>query len=297
MQIVFHIGANCTDGDILLRSLMKDVDRLGRDGVVVPGPGRYRKMIRETIQSLGPGADQPDPATRDVLLETILDGQEPRRMVMSNQAFLALPQRVFDGRQFYGLARHKVAALETIFAEDELELFVALRNPATFIPAVWAQATEESFDSFMGGFDPLDLRWSDLVARLRNAAPQARLTVWCNEDSLLIWNTLLHRLAGSPPGTATAEPLGGAWDMLATTMTPDGLARLLSYIKTHPGQSEAQVRLVIGAFLDKYAIQGEIEQEVDLPGWDMPLIEELTRRYEADVALIAAMEGVDFIAA
>lgn len=297
MQIVFHIGANCTDGETLLRSLMKDVDRLGRDGVVVPGPGRYRKIIRETIQSLGPGPAQPAPATRDVLLETILDGQEPRRMVMSNQAFLALPHRIFAGRQFYGFARHKVAALGTIFAEDDLELFLALRNPATFIPAAWAHGGEQDFDSFMSGFDPLDLRWSDLVARLLNAAPRARLTVWCNEDSLLIWNTLLHRLAGSLPTPTAPEPLGGAWDMLATTMTADGLARLLAYMKTHPGQSEAQVRLVIGAFLDKYAIPDEIEQEVDLPGWDMPLIEELTRRYEADVALIAAMDGVDFIAA
>ncbi len=315
MQIVFYLGANCTDGDRLLRSLMKDVDSLGREGVAVPGPGRYRKILRETIQSLGPGPATPPPRPPDVQVEAGGARQKPERVVMSNQAFLSLPSRIFDGRQFYPQARTKLAALDAIFAEDDLELCLALRNPATFIPAAWEQAPELGFEDFLHGIDPRQIRWSDLVLRLRNAAPDARLTVWCTEDTLLIWNSLLRRLAGRDgpglsgaapggegganrtPTEAPAELMSGAWDMLATAMSPEGLARLLSYVKSHPGQSETQTRLVIGAFLDKYALPEEIEQEIDLPGWDMALVEELTRLYEADLALIAAMEGVEFIAA
>ena len=39
-----------------------------------------------------------------------------------------------------------------------------------------------------------------------------------------------------------------------------------------------------------------VEGDVDR-SWDMALVEELTRLYEADLALIAAMEGVEFSSA
>jgi hypothetical protein len=292
MQIVYHIGANCTDGERLLRSLMKDLDRLSRAGVHVPGPGRYRKVLRETIQSLGPGPDDPAPGTRDVLLDAILDGTTARRLVMSQPTFLSLPVRIFDNGRFYPQTRTKIRAVRSMFPDDDLQFHIGLRNPATFIPAAFAQSGSQSVDTFMDGVDPRAVRWSDVIARIRDAAPDASLTVWCNEDTLLIWGELLRRLSGFAP----EETLSGAHDLLATTMTPDGMTRFIGYMKSHPGQSEAQIRLVIGAFLDKYAIPEEVEEEVDLPGWDMALVEELTRLYEADVALIGAMDGVDFVA-
>lgn len=292
MQIVHHIGANCTDGERLLRSLMKDLDRLSRAGVHVPGPGRYRKILRETTQSLGPGPDDPAPGTRDVLLEAFLDGHEATRLVLSQPTFLALPLRIFDNGRFYPQARTKVRAMRAMFPEDDLHFHIGLRNPATFIPAAFAQSGSQNLDDFMGGVEPRRVRWSELIARIRDSVPDAGLTVWCNEDTLLIWGELLRRLAGLPAD----EHLSGAHDLLATTMTPEGMTRFIGYMKSHPGQSEAQVRLVIGAFLDKYAIPEEVEEEVDLPGWDMAQVEEFTRIYEADVALIAAMDGVDFVA-
>ena len=38
MEIAYHIGANCTDGERLLKSLLRNVDRLAGRGVAVPGP-------------------------------------------------------------------------------------------------------------------------------------------------------------------------------------------------------------------------------------------------------------------
>ena len=58
-----------------------------------------------------------------------------------------------------------------------------------------------------------------------------------------------------------------------------------------------ELRRIIGAFLDKYGIAGEIEQELDLPGWDADTVERMTRAYEDDVDRIAAMEGVTFVRA
>ena len=46
MQIAFHIGAHCTDEDRLLKSILKNAQMLSQLGIVVPGPGKYRSLIR-----------------------------------------------------------------------------------------------------------------------------------------------------------------------------------------------------------------------------------------------------------
>lgn len=294
MQVVYHIGANCTDGDRLLRSLLRNVDALRPQGTCVPGPGRYRKVLREAILGLveaGPGAAVA-PQMRDVLVEEIADGQDLRRLVMSNSTFLCLPQRVFEGGRFFGMAAAKAGALVQLFPSDGIEIFMGLRNPATFVPAIWRQSGMD-FDAFSKGIDPRAIRWSDVVANLRTAVPGARLVVWCNEDTTLIWGTLLRQLAG----VAADAAMAGEYDLLAAVMAPEGMSRFMAYMTTHPGQNDLQVRRVIGAFLDKYALPDALEEEVDVPGWDTRLVDEITRAYEADVARIMAMEGVEFVAA
>lgn len=289
MQIAYHIGVNCTDEERLLRSLMRSADLLSRANVALPGPGRYRKLMRETVEGLVQG---PAPSeTRDVLVDAITDMPEARRMVLSNAAFLTQPNRIFDEGHFYGMAAFKMQALRQMFPDDAVTVFMALRNPATFVPAVFAQARARTMDAYLGAVDPRSLRWSDLVARLRAAQPDIPLVVWCNEDTALIWNEILHRLADLPADV----PMEGAHDLLDTIMAPEGMARFRAYLASHPPASDLQLRRVIGAFLDKYAIPHEIEEEIDIPGWDAALVADLTATYEADLTRIAAMPGVTLV--
>jgi hypothetical protein len=294
MQIVYHIGANCTDGDRLLRALLRNTGSLRRQGVCIPGPGRYRKILREAVLGLvdQPGTGIVAPGMRDLILDQIIDGQDVQRLVMSNTSFLCTPQRIFEDATFYSRAAPKVSALNALFPDDEIELFFALRNPATFVPAVWRQS-EMDWASFTAGLDPREIRWSDVIAGIRTAMPTARLCIWCNEDTTLIWGTLLRQLAG----VEAEQAILGEFDLLANVMAPEGMQRFLSYMETHPGQTDLQVRRVIGAFLDKFAIPEEIEEEVDAPGWDIAMVDEITRAYDDDIARIARMPGVDFISA
>jgi hypothetical protein len=210
---------------------------------------------------------------------------------MSNSSFLCTPQRIFEGGTFYARAAPKVGALQQLFPEDDLELFIAIRNPATFIPAAW-RASGMDWDDFIGRLDPRDLRWSDVITAIRNVVPSARLCVWCNEDTTLIWGSLLRQLAG----IGSEQAVLGEYDLLASVMSPEGMQRFVTYMEAHPGQTELQVRRVIGAFLDKFAIPEEVEEEVDAPGWDAHFVDRITRAYDEDINRIAQMPGVDFIA-
>ena len=290
MEIALHIGANCTEGDRLLKSLLRNADRLAAHGVAVPGPTRYRPVLREAVLAEVRGKGTPD--ARAVLLDAILDERAARRVVLSNTAFMALPGNVLDGKTFLSTSAAKLRAACDIFAEDQVEAFLAIRNPATWLPAVFAQTQGRSFKAFSGGLDPRSLRWSDVVARLREAVPDAPLTVWCNEDAALVWGEVMARLVGLP----AAEALDGRHDMMAAITAEEGMDRFQAYMALHPGQSPVQERRVIGAFLDKYAIREMVEEEVDLPGWDVGLVEDLTQAYEEDVAAIGRIEGVTLVA-
>ncbi len=289
MHIALHIGANCTDGDMLVRSLTKNARTFAPMGTAIPGLAKYRKLLRETIQNLQ--GSTPLPETRDRLVSQITDLPTPQRLVMSNSAFICLPARIYEAGEFYGLTNMKMRAIDQLFPNDEISLYLALRNPATFIPEAFGMIRNRSFAGFMNGVDPRVPQWSELVTRIRGALPRAHLTVWCNEDTPLIWGEILRRMTGAPDGTA----MGGEYDVLSTIMTEEGMKRFHAYLGTHPPKGEAQLRRVIAAFLDKYAIPEAIEDEINLPDWDEAMVEQLTVLYEADVDRISDMDGVTFI--
>ncbi|MFU8825814.1 MAG: hypothetical protein ACNA7N_16435, partial [Yoonia sp.] len=116
MQIAFHIGANCTDEDRLLKSLLKNADTLRKQGIIVPGPGKYRTLIREAMQSVATASPHPD--SRDILLDAIIDTDDLRRLVLSNDNFISVPPRIFNHGVFYPQAETKVRALHRLFQSE-----------------------------------------------------------------------------------------------------------------------------------------------------------------------------------
>lgn len=289
MQVVYHIGAHCTDEDRLLKSLLKNRDTLQQHGVVVPGPGKYRKLIRQTLKSLGD--QQPAVGAQDSLLKAISQEDDIKRLILSAEDFLTNTAWIFTNQNLYGNAMSRIPALAGLFPSAEIEFHLALRNPATFIPAVFARTNGIGFDKFMHGLSPYDMRWSSLVHSIRASNPDAKLTVWCNEDTPMIWPRLMHSLTGIHPDTAFL----GDSDLLAEIMTPDGLQRYTTYMQSQPPQNDAQHSRIITAFLDKFAIDDALEEDINAPGWTQELVDDLTLGYEEDVDQIGAISGVNLI--
>lgn len=256
----------------------------------MPGPGKYRKLFKKTFAALQDS--QPDPAARDVLLEEILDNESADRLVLSNTNFFGSEFSAIDEGMLYPRAASRMEQLRDMFRYDQIEMFLAIRNPASFVPAVLAKASDERVAEVMSTTDMRTLRWSDMIARIRAAVPDLPLTVWCNEDTPLIWAQLIRDLAGLDHG---AKIVGG-FSLLSEIMSAEGMKRFRSYLHTHPELTEMQKRRVIAAFLDKYAIEDEVEEELDLPGWTEDMVNDLTELYDEDVFAIQRIPGVQFIA-
>ncbi len=289
MQVVLHAGAHMTDEDRLSACLIKNRDLLSEYGTEVPNPGSYRKAVRVLLRTAAKEGITED--ARDVILQNAKLAHEPERLILSGPSFFGTPKMAAGGGELYSSAEARMGFFGKIFSTDQLELFIAIRNPATFLPATFEATGFDSMAEYLRGGDPASIRWSHLIERLSTAFPNIPLTVWCNEDTPLIWAQIMREMAGLDPTVA----LDGEFALLDEIMTAPGLQRFTSYVGSHPSMTEIQKRRVIAAFLDKFADEDAIEEELDVPGWTEELIEHLTELYDEDVYAIQRMPGVNLI--
>lgn len=286
MKVILHAGAHFTEEERLLKCLLSNREAFSARGVSVPGPGKYRDLIRHTLHALK--SAPPAENARDVLLDAILDDESADRMILSNAHFFGFAMSALRDGAIYPTAAPKMQQFCSLFPNDEVELFLAIKNPATFLPAVYRKSKAQDLYAFLGAPDPCSIRWSDTLMALRVACPQLAITVWCSEDAPLIWSQIMRSMAGLNDG----EKLTGGFDLLREIMSPEGMKRFRAYLKAHPSITEPQKRNVIAAFLDKFAIEDEIEEELDMPGWTDQMVEDLSDTYDEDVFAIQRIPGI-----
>jgi hypothetical protein len=86
------------------------------------------------------------------------------------------------------------------------------------------------------------------------------------------------------------------YDLLGDILRPDGMKRFETYMAGKPNLSVSQRRRVIEVFLEKFARDEVIEEELDVSDWSQDLVAEMTETYDEDVAAIAHIPGVQMIA-
>ncbi|AHM05524.1 hypothetical protein roselon_03264 [Roseibacterium elongatum DSM 19469] len=286
MQVVFHLGAPCTDHDLLIQALIKNRNHLMSEGTAVPPPGRYRSVLRDTARALKGRAASAE--VEEALLDAILDDFDVDRLVLSDPRFICINRLVIQGAQIWPMIDRQTAQLRAMFPSAEVEFFIGMRDPATHIPALFRASRFTDFGEFSENMQPHAVAWSEMLRRLRMAHPECPVTVWCNEDTPLLWGEILRELGGLSPNA----PLEGADDLVETIMEPAGFARMQDYLAEHPPQTEAQRRRVVAAFLERYACEEAIQVELDLPGWSADYIDALSDAYDEDMAEVARIPGV-----
>ena len=290
MRIVYHLGAHCTDEERLIRCLLKNRNLLAEQGIIVPEPAQYRKLLRDTSVDLK-GAPASEDLQRQVL-QQILGEENGERVVLSWESFLSFPQWALRG-SLYGFAGERVRAFTQIFPQYQSQFALAIRNPATFLPALFERQKGKSYEEFFEGTDPRAIRWSDVIRQIAEQCPQTPITVWCDEESPLIWPEVLQAVSGHDDTTQLAE----TDELLAQLMNAEGLKRMRNYVASHPPANSHQRRRIAAAFLEKFALPEALTYKFDLPGWTAEMVEEMTAHYREDIQRIADRPQVDLISA
>lgn len=285
MQIAIHLGAHCTDEDLILKTLADNGPVLTQHSVAVPAGGKARPAIRKALQGGGnlvPGMGNP-------LMQELLDETTAERLVLSYEGFLGVYAKVLSGRSIYKDAGKRATMLRDIFPGHQVEFFFAIRNPATFIPALFEASSATDFSGFLAGHDLAQITWSEPISQIRAACPEVPLTVWCNEDLPLIWPDVLRHVAGID------VDMQGEDAILRQIMTREGFRRFEGYLRDNPAPNLTTWRKVVTAFLGKYADDAAVAPDIALPGWSEEMIAGLSDIYERDVATLKAMDDVTFI--
>jgi len=289
MQVAIHAGVHRSDEGRLLACLRDNAEALRACGTKVPEPESYHRKLRDLIQTAQQTTLPPD--TRAAMAEVTGTNDHTARLVLDNPGFFGTPKMAVGEARFYPSADIRLACFQQIFAPDGIELFLGLRNPAALLPALVPDTPFSSVSDLLRGADPLGLRWSEMIGRLRSALPDIPVTVWCNEDTPLIWTRLLRAMAGIDE----TVPLRGEFALLPEILTETGLARFNAFVESRTGLGDTQKERLVAAYLDKVADPAAVEEEIDVPDWDGGTVAQLSALYDTDMAEIAEMEGVRMI--
>lgn len=289
MQVAFHCGVHGTDLYRMVKTLLQNRDWLLRNGIEPLTPNSHRDVFLEATNAL-----QGVPATpemQQVMLDTLLEVDDPRRMICSTPTFLGTIRRVISPEGLYAGAGEKMAALANLFPDAEVEFFLALKNPATLIPFVVEQKNSPPYAELMAGIDPVQLSWAAAMRRILAALPAHRVIVWCHEDTPLIWPEVVRRIATMPSDV----PLKAGLQILGDIMQPEGIHMIRDALAREERLTVAARRRIFTQALEKHALPEHLDIDINLPGWTQELVDQITVQYDRDVAEIAALPGIEFI--
>ena len=289
MKAAFYLGTHGTEPERTVRALMDNRAWMLDNGIEPIPPSRHRGLLEEALAALSGG-----PATHemeDVLLDSILDGDEPRRIIISQPALIGVPARCLAEPGFFAAAGPKMVAAANLFPSAEAEFFMALRNPATLIPFLLDRMDPKRADQLMSGRNPEEMRWAPAIRQILQSIGRRRLVLWCHEDTPLIWPEVLRRLAGIPADV----PLRAGLSALADVLTEEGMVELRAALKNAPKLTIDSRRDIFSDMLHRHARPEAINATITTPGWTQDRVDRMTAAYDEDVAEIAALPGVEFL--
>jgi len=289
MEIAFHLGVHLTDTDKLVRCLMRNRALLAEQGIAVPPTSAYRPQLRQLSNKMADQVTNAD--TQEALLDGLLDSDDVNRVVFSSEYQLAAHRWIVVGGRFYPNAGKHVAQLVHLFPEAKTHIYIALRNPASFLPALIADDRSGGVQEVLKATDPAALRWSEMLMRIREAVPKVPITVWCDEDTPLLWPEILRTVSGHDPQTELEGWFAWYWD-LVTPKTHEVMRR---YFSRNPIVDDRHRRRILSAMLDKFARPEAAETEATLPGWTEDYLDVLTELYEQDLDLIGSLPGITLL--
>lgn len=287
--IVYHIGAPFTDNDQLVWSLRKDINLLIEKGVLLRRPRAFRPQISQLMARLD--GDEATAEDQQTLLNSIVHDVPVTRLILSDSSYMGDPGEMLKGGDFFGDIGPGIRSLRQLFPDLPGEIFLCIRNPALLVPEAFNASKDKDYERFTNGADLLSLRWSDVIDRLLRANPDCPITVWCNEDTPIIWPVILGKVTDIGDATRFA----GELDIIRSIMTEDGSARLKAYLDARPQFTEKQRQSIRTIFLEKFVLDDAIDEEIDLPGLTGAMVDQISDSYEEDVRMIAEMPGVTFL--
>lgn len=255
--IAFHIGAHKTATTHLQQTLRANAALLAAHRVRALTPRELRGPGRSLPARLRLGATPPG---ADGALDRLAAGHP--RLVLSEENF-AGPVRAEAGGPLYPDAPARLAAFTRAVAPVPVEVFLGVRDPASFTASLYGQAllggAAPSLAEYLGRHPLESVDWAELVGRLAAVDGVARVQVWRHEDYSHLCGAIVAELAAAPVGGRVRVPRRRAHVGLSARAVEAVLACADPAIRAQTA-AEARRRWPAGARHPKFAPFSEAER-------------------------------------
>lgn len=201
-SISLHIGAHKTASSHLQNVLYRNREMLSDEGIRVYGPGFLRRNGRSLPAMFGLSWSENPQPRRNARAQLKFLAKGRKRLVFTEENF-AGSLADSDGRTplpIYPSGPERVAELVTAWAPVKTRLFIAIRNPASYMASAYSQTLFGGANvgprTFRARNDWRLIDWADYVAKLRTIPALSEIYVWRQEDYDLTKRLILRRLLG-----------------------------------------------------------------------------------------------------
>ncbi len=201
-SIALHIGAHKTASSHLQNVLYRNREMLSGEGVRVYGPGYLRMPGRNLAAMFGLSWSESPSPRRSPQDQIKFLSKGRKRLVFSEENFVGnlIDSRGRTTHPLYPSGPARVAELVEKLAPLDVRLFVALRNPASFMASTYSQALFGGAylgpRAFRNRNNWQDIDWAAYVAALRAIPGLGDMYVWRQEDYEQSQRMILRRLLG-----------------------------------------------------------------------------------------------------
>ncbi|MGR3485065.1 MAG: hypothetical protein ACU0BF_06940 [Paracoccaceae bacterium] len=279
-SLALHIGLHKTATTHLQSNLKHNAGTFARHGVRVLTPWDMRRPGRRVPELLGIWGDGS--------LAKLADGAS--RVVLSEENFIGTP---FDSKgrlraQPYPRVVKRLRGAVAAVSPAPVQLFMGLRHPVPFVLSCYSQTllsgNRLSMFDFAAALTPDRVDWTELVERILSVEGIETLHVWRQEDYPAVLRHVLRRM--------TRWKLGGLSEIDEAPRHPGLSARAVEAVLYCGTDEREEVERLAHEARDAYPIGPDWPK---FDPWAGAGLEEVTARYDAQIAAIGRMDRVKLI--
>ncbi|MFQ6553488.1 hypothetical protein AAD018_014215 [Aestuariibius insulae] len=285
LTVALHAGAHKTATTHLQRTMADNMALINEAGISFRGPNAFRTpgaTLRHMFE-IGLKMEEPIPGGPQAMLKNLADGRD--RLIISEENFLGSlnpPDGPFR-RLLYPDGPGRLESLAKRISPCPLDLFFAVRDPATFMQSAYSQVLSSgrkvSLQDYVNDVPPKKISWFRLVRRLVEKNAARRIWIWRYEDYPKIQEQIYsHLLTPEIARSIVPHPV-----RVNKGLSQAAVEACLSDDPQSPSAPEAKAHYPVGETYPRY--DGFSEEA-----------RRLSRiRYEDDLERIAALPGVQLL--
>ena len=284
LSFTLQIGTRFDGGAPLIWSLIAE----GVDGVVVPRPKHYRRLLADCAAQTPRTPIDAEKMDTMFGLQQVEDTQDLRCVLRILELMQPRPYFCPAGDWFYDIGP-RAAGYCAALAPAPVTFMISLCNPAHLLSQALASGDYPGMEVIAP--DPFDLHWAVVLRALRESCPDAPIIAWSAEVAPMIWDRVIAAAVQREASFSKEVKLQAARSM----MNEEGSARLAQYLDSHDGMPDDLRAQVISIFLKRFPHKDVVRPEIVLPGWDAASQSRMDQHFADDVSEVAKIEGVTLI--